>query len=57
MRIELIERSDAESADVKLAAARARIKELFGSVEGFRMTPKIPREELYERGSTSISTG
>jgi hypothetical protein len=32
-----------------LAAARARMQELFRTVKGFRMAPKIPREELYDR--------
>jgi len=30
---------------------RARMAELFQSVKGFRMSPKIPREDLYDRGS------
>jgi adenine-specific DNA methylase len=34
-----------------LAAARARMRELFRAIRGFRVEPKIPREELYERGS------
>jgi hypothetical protein len=34
-----------------LRASRARMQELFSSVKGFRVTPKIAREELYERGS------
>ena len=33
----------------RLTAARARMQELFRTVKGFRMTPKIPREELYDR--------
>lgn len=37
--------------ETQLASARARMQELFRSVKGFRMAPKIPREELYERGS------
>lgn len=37
--------------DEALAAARARMRELFGAIKGFRMGPKIPREELHERGS------
>jgi hypothetical protein len=37
--------------DQALAAARARMQELFRTVKGFRMGPKVPREELYERGS------
>lgn len=32
-------------------AARDRLRELFGIVKGFRNSPRIPREELYERGS------
>lgn len=32
-----------------LAEARARMQELFHTVKGFRMAPKIPREELYDR--------
>lgn len=34
-----------------LNAARERMRELFRSVQGFRNSPRIPREELYERGS------
>jgi hypothetical protein len=34
-----------------LAAARDRMRELFQTVKGFRNLPRIPREELYERGS------
>jgi hypothetical protein len=37
--------------DAALAAARDRMRELFRAVKGFRMYPRIPREELYERGS------
>jgi len=33
-----------------LAAARARMRELFRTIKGFRNSPRIPREELYERG-------
>ena len=35
--------------DDALAAARARMRELFAAVKGFRVAPKIPREELYDR--------
>jgi hypothetical protein len=38
-----------ESNGPALAAARARMQELFHTVRGFCMTPKIPREELYDR--------
>jgi hypothetical protein len=34
-----------------LAAARDRMRELFRTTRGFRNSPRIPREELYERGS------
>jgi hypothetical protein len=34
-----------------LAAARERMRELFRTIRGFRNSPRIPREELYERGS------
>ena len=36
--------------DDGLAAARARMRELFRTIKGFRNSPRIPREELYERG-------
>jgi hypothetical protein len=36
--------------DATLAAARERMRELFGTIKGFRNSPRIPREELYERG-------
>ena len=32
-----------------LDAARAQMEKLFKTVTGFRMAPKIPREELYDR--------
>ena len=32
-----------------LTAARARMQELFRTIKGFRMAPKISREELYDR--------
>ena len=35
----------------RIAAARARMQELFRTVRGFRQAPKIFREELYERRS------
>ena len=35
--------------DVALAAARGHLRELFQSIKGFRNTPRISREELYER--------
>lgn len=51
VRIEFLEERNVSSEDAILTAARERTKELFRTVKGFRMTPKIPREELYERGS------
>ena len=36
--------------DEALAAARNRMRELFRTIKGFRNSPRIPREELYERG-------
>lgn len=36
--------------DDTLAVARDRMRELFRTVKGFRNSPRIPREELYERG-------
>jgi len=36
--------------DSALAAARERMRELFRTVKGFRNSPRIPREELHERG-------
>lgn len=37
--------------EMALAAARARMRELFGTISGFRNSPRIAREDLYERGS------
>jgi hypothetical protein len=39
------------SNDEALAAARERMRELFATIKGFRNSPRIPNEELYERGS------
>jgi hypothetical protein len=36
--------------DEALAAWRDRMRELFRTIKGFRNSPRIPREELYERG-------
>lgn len=33
------------------AASRDRMQQLFQTVKGFRNTPRIPREELHDRGS------
>jgi hypothetical protein len=37
--------------DRALTAARDRMRELFQTIKGFRNSPRIPREELYDRGS------
>jgi hypothetical protein len=42
--------NELSSADDAVAAARARMRDLFRTVAGFRNSPRIPREELYERG-------
>jgi hypothetical protein len=39
-----------QADDAALSAARERMRELFRSIKGFRNSPRIPREELYERG-------
>lgn len=39
------------SQDEDLQAARERMTELFARIKGFRNSPRIPREELYDRGS------
>jgi hypothetical protein len=41
----------APAEDAAFAEARSRMRELFQSVKGFRMTPKLSREELYDRRS------
>jgi hypothetical protein len=38
------------AGDEVLAAARDRMRELFRTVKGFRNSPRIAREDLYERG-------
>src|SRR5438067_12248731 len=49
-------RCDALAADdLAVTAARARMRDLFATVRGFRNAPQIPREELYERGSPSLT--
>ena len=49
--VTLLERSTNGHEETVLTAARARMAELFRTVKGFRQSPRIPREELYERGS------
>jgi hypothetical protein len=45
------ERAATAAADDALAAARDRMRELFRTILGFRNSPQISREELYDRGS------
>jgi hypothetical protein len=48
---ELLEQStDGNEASSRVEAVR-RMNELFEQASGFRVEPRIPREELYERGS------
>lgn len=47
--LDVLQRATGPTAD--LSAARARMRELFRTVNGFRLGTKIPREELHERGS------
>jgi hypothetical protein len=42
--------AEATTTDETLAAARDEMRKLFRSIKGFRNSPRIPREELYERG-------
>jgi hypothetical protein len=39
------------AAEEVTRSARERMRELFRTIKGFRNSPRIPREELYERGS------
>lgn len=47
---ELLEAMTNGGSDAKRADAIRRMNELFEQVSGFRVEPRIPREELYERG-------
>ena len=38
------------SEDEAWAAARDRMRDVLATTKGFRNSPRIPREELYERG-------
>ena len=42
--------------DKALAAARDRMRDLFSTIKGFRNSPRIAREELYERGRIRTTT-
>lgn len=48
--VQRVEESVADANGHSLAAARSRMETLFQTVHGFRMTSKISREELHERG-------
>lgn len=48
--VDIVTRSEEPANGQALDAARARMRELFRSVSGFRMTPKFSREELHDRG-------
>lgn len=51
--VSLAERAEGEAMpldDEALAAARDRLRHLFGAIKGFRNSPRIAREDLYERG-------
>ncbi len=49
--VALLEGATNGHEEAALAAARVRMADLFRTVKGFRQTPRIAREELYERGS------
>ena len=40
----------ARSEEEAWAAVRERMRELLSAAKGFRNSPRIPREELYDRG-------
>jgi hypothetical protein len=46
-----LKQQPAEPVVEELTLPRARMQELFRTIEGFRNSPRIPREELYDRGS------
>lgn len=48
----LLAQSQLVQDQAALLAARARMTELFRTVKGFRLAPRIPREDLYERGGS-----
>lgn len=47
---EILETTTSGSPDAQQTDAIRRMNELFDQVSGFRAEPRIPREELYERG-------
>jgi hypothetical protein len=48
---EFLARYSVTADDEAIAVARTRMQELFQRIKGFRASPKIAREDLYERGS------
>jgi hypothetical protein len=44
-----VQSEQADDNGAALAAARARMQELFRTIKGFRNSPKLSREELYDR--------
>lgn len=49
-----VKRQPADSSNTAvddLTRPRERMQELFRTIQGFRNSPRIPREELYDRGS------
>ncbi len=48
---ELLEESTNGNPECLRAEAVGQMNELFEQVSGFQVEPRIPREELYERGS------
>ena len=50
-KVQNVKAPSAVSDREALSTARDRMLELFRTTKGFRNSPRIPREELYERGS------
>jgi len=48
--VEIVSRHSVSENGESVAAARLRMRLLFDTVHGFRLSEKIPREELYDRG-------
>lgn len=49
--MEMAGRLGSSTDDDALHVARQGMQELFGAIRGAHLSPKIPREELYERGT------
>jgi hypothetical protein len=49
--VNLVVRLGEQGDEDIVRAARVRMQDLFRAVKGFRVTPKIAREELHERRS------